>query len=48
MKLIETHGNSEIWAVKSPWGLEYYVYGYYTSGDPKVCPSLEMARAYAA
>lgn len=27
---------------------EYYVYGVYQSGDPRVCPSLGMAHEVAA
>lgn len=48
MKLIEKRGNVEIWEVNEPWGAEYYVYGVTPSGDPRVCPSLGMAREVAA
>jgi len=48
MKLIEKNGEMEIWEVTEDGFVEYYVYGYYQSGDPKVCPSLGMAREYAA
>lgn len=44
MKLIEKYGNIEIWLVD----VEYYVYGVTLSGDPRVCPSLGMAREVAA
>lgn len=40
--LIEKHGNVEIWLA----GGEYYVYG--VTRDPRVCPSLGMAREVAA
>ena len=43
MQLIEKHGNIEIWEVDG----EYFVYGLYSSGDPRVCPSLGMAREVA-
>ena len=49
-RLIKRYANgSEIWADKCPFSgeIEYLVYGYYDSGDPKVCPSLSMAREYA-
>lgn len=48
MRLIEKHGDREIWEVTEDGYVEYYVYGYYLSGDPKVCPSLGMAQEYAA
>lgn len=44
MKLIEKRGKIEIWLVDG----EYYVYGVTLSGDPRVCPSLGMAREVAA
>ena len=44
MKLIEKYGNIEIWLVDG----EYYVYGVTLSGDPRVCPSLGLAREVAA
>ena len=34
----------EIWLMDG----EYYVYGVYRSGDPRVCPSESMARDVAA
>jgi hypothetical protein len=46
MELIEKHGRIEIWAVTEAWGVEYYVYGVFS--DPRVCPSLDMAREVAA
>jgi len=44
MELIERIGRIEIWAVDG----EFYVYGVTQSGDPRVCPSLGMAREIAA
>lgn len=46
MKLIEKREKIEIWhdAIAD----EYYVYGVTISGDPRVCPSLSMAREVAA
>lgn len=44
VRLIEKHGRVEIWLVDG----EYYVYGVYLSGDPRVCQSLGMAREIAA
>jgi hypothetical protein len=41
-------GRVEIWEVNERWGTDYWVYGYYASGDAKVCPSLDMARAVAS
>ena len=48
MKLIEKRGKIEIWAVEQKWGTDYYVYGVTQNGDPRVCPSLGMAREVAA
>lgn len=48
MRLIEKHGQIEIWEVMMPYGPDYYVYGVTLSGDPVVCPSLDMAREKAA
>ncbi len=48
MKLIERTSRYEIWAVNESYGIDYYVYGRYDSGDPRVCPSLGMAREVAA
>lgn len=47
MRLIERRGKIEIWQVPQPWGVDYYVYGVTQSGDPRVCPSLGMAREVA-
>lgn len=44
MELIEKRGRIEIWRVDN----EYYVYGVTLGGDPRVCPSLGMAREVAA
>lgn len=44
MKLIEKRGSIEIWQVDG----EYYVYGVTLGGDPRICPSLGMAREVAA
>lgn len=44
MELIEKRDRIEIWRV----GNEFYVYGVTLSGDPRVCPSLGMAREVAA
>lgn len=46
MKLIEKRGAIEIWEVAEPWGSDFYVYG--VTRDPRVCPSLGMAREVAA
>jgi hypothetical protein len=43
MRLIYRNGNIEIWAVNEAWGTDYYVYGVYAGGDPRICPSLGMA-----
>ena len=48
MNLIYRNGEVEIWAVNEQWGTEYYVYGIYGSGDPRICPSLDMAYEVAA
>lgn len=48
MRLIEKRGKIEIWAVEEKWGTDYYVYGVTKNGDPRVCPSLGMAREVAA
>ncbi|MEX2431077.1 MAG: hypothetical protein WD645_04070 [Dehalococcoidia bacterium] len=44
MQLIEKRNSIEIWLIDG----EYYVYGVTVSGDPRVCPSLGMAREAAA
>lgn len=52
MKRVYKQGKFEIWEVPAvvaegyPPCSEFYVYGVYESGDPRVCPSLEMAMAY--
>ncbi|MBR1193197.1 hypothetical protein [Bradyrhizobium sp. AUGA SZCCT0160] len=46
MTLLFKSGAIEIWAVTESYGVDYYVYGVMVSG-PRVCPSLEMARAVA-
>lgn len=46
MRLIEKTARYEIWHFVEDD--EFAVYGVYLSGDPRVCPSLEMARAVAA
>lgn len=43
VQLIFSSGGIEIWAVNETWGTDYYVYGVYASGDPRICPSLDMA-----
>jgi hypothetical protein len=43
MKMLYKNGAIEIWEVDG----EFYVYGVYRSGDPRVCPSLGMAREVA-
>lgn len=42
--LVERIGSVEIWQVADEW----YVYGVTESGDPRVTPSLGMAREIAA
>ncbi len=46
MKLIAKNGKHELWEVHNGKVVEYFVYGYFASGDPKVCPSLSMAMSY--
>lgn len=46
MQIIETNGRTEIWHDRARD--EFYVYGVYESGDPRVVPSLGMAREIAA
>lgn len=46
MALIFKNGDVEIWAVTEVHGTDYYVYG--VTRDPRVCPSLSMAREVAA
>lgn len=46
MRLIEKRGRVEIW--HDTREDEYYVYGVTMSGDPRICPSIGMAREIAA
>lgn len=48
LKRILKHGAIEIWSVTESCGVDYWVYGVTDSGDPRVCPSLGMAREVAA
>lgn len=48
MTLIFKNGAIEIWSVQESWGTDYYVYGVFASGDPRVCPSIGMAYEVAA
>lgn len=48
MQLVFKKGRIEIWAVRESYGTDYYVYGVYASGDPRICPSLGMAMECAA
>jgi hypothetical protein len=48
MRLVYRDQTFEIWAVDETWGADYYVYGVYTNGDPRICPSLDMAYEVAA
>ncbi len=43
MKLVYRRGQIEIWQIAEAYGFDFYVYGLYASGDPRVCPSLAMA-----
>jgi hypothetical protein len=47
MRLIFKAGKVEIYEVRESYGVEFYVYGVTASGDPRVCPSLAMAREVA-
>lgn len=47
MAMIFKSGAIEIWQIKEDYGFDYYVYGVMASGDPRVCPSLAMAREVA-
>lgn len=44
MKLIHKCGKIEIWQVDD----EFYVYGVTVGGDPRICPSIGVAREVAA
>jgi hypothetical protein len=46
--LVYRDANVEIWSIADGWGVDFYVYGLFDSGDPKVCPSLGMAFEAAA
>lgn len=41
-------GPVEIWEISGSEPTHYLVYGVASSGDPRVCPSLDMARSVAA
>ncbi|MCW1412192.1 hypothetical protein OLZ32_27975 [Rhizobium sp. 1AS11] len=47
MRLIEKTATYEIWAVRESYGDDFYVYSA-RGGDPRVCPSIGMAREVAA
>jgi hypothetical protein len=47
MRLIEKTASYEIWAVRESYGDDFYVYSA-RGGDPRVCPSIGMAREVAA
>jgi len=48
MTLVTKYGPVEIWEVTESYGSDFYVYGVTENGDPRVCPSLDMAREVAA
>lgn len=48
MRLVHKAGRIEIWEIREAYGFDYYVYGVTVGGDPRVCPSLGMAREVAA
>jgi hypothetical protein len=48
MTLVAKYGPVEIWEVTESYGPDFYVYGVTENGDPRVCPSLGMAREVAA
>ncbi len=45
---IETTNGCTIYEVREPYGSDFYVYGVTVGGDPRVAPSLGMAREIAA
>ena len=45
---IEITDGSTIYEVREPYGSDFYVYGVTVGGDPRVVPSLGMAREIAA
>ncbi len=47
-KFIETTNGRDIYEVREPYGSDFYVYGATVGGDPRVTPSLGMAREIAA
>ena len=47
MRCIEATARYEIWEVGEAHGSDFYVYDKATGGDPRVVPSLGMARAIA-
>lgn len=47
MKLIHQTATVEIYEIAEGYGFDYYVYGVTENGDPRVCPSEDMARALA-
>lgn len=48
MQLVLKNAKVEIWAVRESYGTDFYVYGVYANGSPRVCPSLGMAMEIAA
>jgi hypothetical protein len=48
MRIVEQTNRYVIVAVNESYGTDYYVYRADMTGDPKVCPSLSMARSVAA
>jgi hypothetical protein len=44
MQLLYRFGKIEIWLING----DFYVYGVMLSGDPRICPSYDMAREVAA
>lgn len=48
MDLIYQNGPYQIWAVQEGTSVVFYVYGVTASGDPRVCPSIGMARELCA
>lgn len=46
MRLIFKEGKVEIWEMQERYGPDYYVFGLLN--DPRICPSISMAREVAA
>ena len=46
--IVYKSGQIEIWAMPEPHGVDFYIYGVYASGFPRICPSLDMALDVAA